>query len=138
MSAIPAPPPIHDDEIVQYFGFPFKDDSAFYRANVDPSWVPQEGEEPDLEEALYHIKRATGFDHMNLVSVWSDERKGEIDFMLAVASAEKGTDTKRIAKWTEEQLKFIAEKTNLNGVQPRWMRSLWVLEDLRGMNVPEL
>ncbi|KAF8968522.1 hypothetical protein BDZ97DRAFT_1915978 [Flammula alnicola] len=138
MSAIPAPPPIHDDQTVQFFGFPFKDDNAMYRAHVNPSWVPRKGEEPNLDLVLYNIKKATGFDRMTFVSVWTDEQETDVDFMLAVASATKGTDTKRIAKWTKEQLTFIADKANLHGVQPRWMRSLWILEDLRGMNVPEL
>jgi hypothetical protein len=34
-------------DVVQFYVFPFKDDTAFYRGVVDPYWVAREGEEPN-------------------------------------------------------------------------------------------
>ncbi|KAF8075945.1 hypothetical protein FPV67DRAFT_1664261 [Lyophyllum atratum] len=139
ISAIPPPPPIHNDprgQVVNYLGFPFRDDVAFYKANVDPSWVPQKGQEPNLGAALYYIKQATNYDRMTMATVWTDAQKPEVVFMLAVASAEKDTPGNRIARLTTEQLMYIAKKAHLDEVRPVWMRSCWDKRDLQGMGVP--
>ncbi|KAF8067512.1 hypothetical protein FPV67DRAFT_1139669 [Lyophyllum atratum] len=143
MSAIPPPPPIPSDlegEVVFYFGFPFPDDVAFYRANVDPSWVPPKGVEPNLDVALDNIRRATRYGHIDLVSVFTDSQEPDkyIVHMLAVASAVKDMPKDRIARLTADQLMCIAAAAHLNGVRPQWLRSLWVKEDLQEMGALEL
>jgi len=146
MQAIPPPPRISDPsgeviqfgEVVQFYGFPFRDDTMFYKAVVDPSWVAGEGEEPNVEVALDVIKRATLYNRMAMVSVWTDREESDMDFMLAVASFSKGADPSRAARLSAEQLKIIARAARLEGVNPRWMRAIYTLQELREMEVPEL
>ncbi|KAF8056630.1 hypothetical protein FPV67DRAFT_1678002 [Lyophyllum atratum] len=129
-----------EGEVVFYFGFPFPDDVAFYRANVDPSWVPPKGVEPNLDVALDNIRRATRYGHIDLVSVFTDSQEPDkyIVHMLAVASAVKDMPKDRIARLTADQLMCIAAAAHLNGVRPQWLRSLWVKEDLQEMGALEL
>ena len=110
----------------------------FYKAIVDPSWVAGEGEEPNLEVALDLIKRATRYNRITIVSVWTDMEQTDMDFMLAVASFAKGTDPSRAARLSADQLKAIARAARLDWVNPRWMRAMYTLQELREMEVPEL
>ena len=123
--------------VVQFYGFPFEDDTAFYRAVVDPYWVAGEGEEPNLEFALDAVKRAAGYDRITIVDVWSDMEETEIYFMLAVASATK-TMGDRLTRMSAEQLEFIAQAARLRGTRACWMRSTYKLHELKEMNVPPL
>ena len=125
-------------EVVQFYGFPFSDDTMFYKAVVDPSWVAGEGEEPNLEVALDVIKRTTRYSRITIVSVWTDAEETDMDFMVAVASAAKGADPSRAARLSAEQLRIIARAARLEGVKARWMRAMYTLQELREMSVPEL
>ena len=125
-------------EVVQFYGFPFRDDTMFYKAVVDPSWVAGEGEEPNLEVALDVIKRAARYNRITIVSVWTDKEETDIDFMVAVASVGKGADLSRGARLSAEQLRIIARAARLEGVNARWMRAMYTLQELKEMNIPEL
>src|ERR1700722_1756102 len=124
-------------EVVQFYGFPFMDNTMFFKAVVNPSWGAADGEEPNLDEALDAIKRATGY-KITIVSVWTDMQETDIDFMVAVANVAKGTDPSRAVRLSVEQLKTIARAAQLEGVKPRWMRAMYTLHELKEMNVPEL
>ena len=127
-------------EVVQFYGFPFSDDTMLYKAVVDPSWVAGEGEEPNLEVALDVIKRAAHYNCITIVSVWTDTEETDMDFMVAVASVAKGADPtrSRAARLSAEQLRIIARAARLEGVNARWMRAMYTLQELKEMNVPEL
>ena len=124
-------------DVVQFYGFPFKDDPVFYRAVVDPHWVAGEGEEPNLEFALGAVKRAAGYDRITIVDVWTDIEETEIYFMLAVASATKATGD-RLTRMSAEQLEVIAQAARLRGTRGCWMRSTYKLHELKEMNIPQL
>ena len=125
-------------EVVQFYGFPFRDDTMFYKAIVDPSWVARDGEEPNLDVALDVIKRTAHYNRITIVSVWTDTEETDMDFMVAVASVAKGADPSRAARLSAEQLSIIARAARLEGVDARWMRAMYTLQELREMNVPEL
>jgi hypothetical protein len=125
-------------EVVQFYGFPFSDDTIFYKAIVDKSWVAREGEEPNLEVALDAIKRITRYSRITIVSVWTDKEETDMDFMVAVASASEEADSSLTPRLSAEELKAIARAARLETVNPRWMRAMYTLQELREMNVPEL
>jgi len=88
--------------------------------------------------ALDIIKRATHYNRITIVSVWTDTEEMDMDFMIAVASVAKEADPSRVARLSAEQLGIIARAARLEGVKPRWMRAMYTLQELREMNVPEL
>jgi hypothetical protein len=124
-------------DVVQFYGFPFKDDTAFYRGVVDPDWVAREGEEPNLEVALDAVKRAARYDRITIVDVWTDVQETDIYFMLAVASATKTTGD-RLTRMSGENLAVIARAAKLGGVRACWMCSTYKLHELKEMDVPHL
>lgn len=124
-------------DVVQFYGFPFKDDTAFYRAVVDPYWIAGEGEEPNLEIALDAIEWAARYNRITIVDVWTDMQETDIYFMLAVASASKNTRD-RLTRLSEENLAAIARAAKLGGVRACWMCSTYKLHELKEMNVPRL
>jgi hypothetical protein len=124
-------------DVVQFYGFPFKDDTAFYNAVVDPYWIAGKGEEPNLEVALDAVKRAARYDRLTIVDVWADLHETDIYFMLAVASATKTTGD-RLTRMSGEHLAVIARAAKLGGVRARWMCSTYKLHELKEMDVPPL
>lgn len=120
--------------VVQFYGFPFKDDTAFYRGVVDPYWVAREGEEPNLEVALDAVKRAARYDRITIVDVWTDVQETDIYFMLAVAK----TTGDRLTRMSGENLAVIARAAKLGGVRACWMCSTYKLHELKEMDVPHL
>jgi len=41
--------------------------------------------------ALHAVRRAANYDRITITDVWTDIEKTDIDFMIAVSSAAKGT-----------------------------------------------
>lgn len=122
---------------MQFYGFPFKDDTQFYRAVVDPSWVAGEGEEPNLEVALDAVKKAAHFNRITIVDVWTDTEETDIDFMVAVSSATKAKG-EHITQVSAVKLRTIAQAACLDFNSARWMSSTYRSYELKDMNVPDL
>ena len=131
-------------QIVWFYGFPFKDDVAFYKAIVDPSWEPyvtadgQGREEPNLEVAINQLKQATGISGIAVPTVFID---GDTDaaFMLAVAQARKGTRPEDIPRMSEGELRSIAKAAGLGSeLVPCWLRSVFTVEELEDIDSAEL
>jgi len=145
MQAIPPPPRISDPyvsskELVQFFGFTFEDDTAFYRRNVDPNWQPEvhleETTEPDLSEAVTAIKNRVPDIQLTIIGVYnSDDASSNLYYMVAVASSINGRVSKILSR---EQLDRVARAARLRPGTACWMRSWSTLSELRDLDVPSL
>jgi hypothetical protein len=97
----------------------------------------REGEEPNLEEALHAVRRAANYDHITIADVWTDIEKTDINIMITVSNAAKGTGD-RFTQMTSNQLRTIARVAKLEKVKQCWMSSTWKLRGLKDMNVPQI
>jgi hypothetical protein len=127
---------------VQFFGFTFEDDTAFYRNNVDPNWQPQkfiEGParsytEPNLDEAITAIRKKIPI-QLAIIGVYDPNVDSELYFMLAVASC----INRRVSRvLTKEQLDSIAMAAHLRTGTACWMRSFSTYSELQDLGVPHV
>ncbi|KAF8872610.1 hypothetical protein CPB84DRAFT_1829746 [Gymnopilus junonius] len=141
LNAIPPPPRVDSDEYMYFYGFTFDSNDDFYQRVVDPAWYSKKGtEEPDTGIALRKLENITGV-KMTLVEVYTDDDLTSPDtdilFMLAVASVSK-EHPETSMQVTRSQLANIKKEGGFEGVEPKWLMSIWTNEELKKMPYPEL
>jgi hypothetical protein len=125
---------------VQFFGFTFEDDIAFYRLNVDPDWQPEvhfeETTEPDLNEAVTAIKNRVPDIKLTIIGVYNpDDASPNLYYMVAVASSINGRVSRILSR---EQLDRVAKAAHLIPGTACWMRSWSTLSELRDLDIQPL
>ena len=127
--------------MVQFFGFTFEDDTAFYRLNVNPNWQPEvhfeETTEPDLSEAITAIQSRVPGIQLTIIGVYDpDDDPSKLYYMLAVASCVNNGRVQKIL--SIEQLDRVAKVAHLKTGTACWMRSWSTLSELKDLGVPSV
>ena len=124
---------------MQFFGFTFEDDIAFYRLNVDPNWQPEvhleETTELDLSKAVTTIQRRVLGIQLAVIGVFDpDDDPCKLYYMLAVGSCTNNGRVQTIL--SREQLDWVVRAAHLRPGTACWMRSWSTLSELKDLGVP--
>ncbi|KAF8881056.1 hypothetical protein CPB84DRAFT_1965683 [Gymnopilus junonius] len=135
LNAIPPPPRIESDDAMYFYGFTYESNVDLYRRIVDPSWDAASTAVPRATIARRELEKIIGV-KMSLVEVYTDGDPPNALSMLAVASAtkEKPESSRQV---TKGQLMNIKNAGGFKG-EARWLRSIWVIEDLQQMSNSDL
>ncbi|KAF8881062.1 hypothetical protein CPB84DRAFT_1828151 [Gymnopilus junonius] len=111
-----------------FYGFTFDSNDDFHQKVVGPTWYSKKTNvEPDNGIALRKLENITGM-KMTLVEVYTDDNLDlpdvDILFMLVIVS--------------RSDLENIQKAGGFKGVEPKWLMSIWMNEDLKEMPDPEL
>ncbi|KAF8881048.1 hypothetical protein CPB84DRAFT_1792133 [Gymnopilus junonius] len=100
-----------------FYGFTFSSKVDFLKEHMDTDWKPPHpGAIPNLIGALENLKERTGL-KITLVEVWTNDLQ-EVLSMIAMNA--------------------LMSTTHLEGAEPKWMLSIWSIDDLKEMPNPEL